>query len=125
MKFITSPLVIILVATLLGVGLSSYLVLKRIPYQLLPATEPAKSMASIRVVRGKPTTSPVTDTSQQSIPIGGRELATDRAVKNAALALLTASVVPFTTPGPLNFTLMLSGEAGGVHAKTSRQPSSG
>ena len=31
MKFITSPLVIILVATLLGVGLSSYLVLKRIP----------------------------------------------------------------------------------------------
>jgi flagellar motility protein MotE (MotC chaperone) len=31
MKLLTSPLVIILVATLLGVGLSSYLVLKRIP----------------------------------------------------------------------------------------------
>ena len=31
MKLITSPLVIILVATLLGVGLSSYIVLKRIP----------------------------------------------------------------------------------------------
>jgi flagellar motility protein MotE (MotC chaperone) len=31
MKLLTSPLVIILVATLLGVGLSSYVVLKRIP----------------------------------------------------------------------------------------------
>jgi flagellar motility protein MotE (MotC chaperone) len=31
MKLLTSPLVIILVATLLGVGLSSYIVLKRIP----------------------------------------------------------------------------------------------
>ena len=82
MKFITSPLIIILLATLLGVGLSSYLVLKRIPeYAAMAAALRPKPKVIPSLLPDRPPPVDVTSRAVNELKLARDQLA----VREAAL----------------------------------------